>query len=87
MNTEMNTELNQELNLDSMEKATGAAIVKHEGKYWVVEEPPTQGDFLYYRYPFNTVEEAEEKARSLGWSTGWFTVRSFEAIYGRKLQF
>ena len=33
------------------------------------------------------IGSAEEKARQLGWSTGWFTVRSFEAIYNRKLVF
>ncbi len=34
-----------------------------------------------------TGQEAEDKARKLGWSTGWFTVRSFEAIHNRKLVF
>ena len=82
---EMNKEM--ELNLDGMEQGNGGAEVHHEGKYWVVEDPPTRGDFLYYTTPFDTVQEAEDKARKLGWSTGWFTVRSFEAIYNRKLVF
>ncbi len=83
--TEMNKEM--ELNLNGMEQGNGGAVVHHEGKYWVVEDPPTRGAFLYYTIPFDTVQEAEEKARQLGWSTGWFTVRSFEAIYNRKLVF
>ena len=81
----MNGIMEQKLTPDSMEKASAGCIVFHEGKYWVAEEPPTRGTYLYYTIPFGTVEEAEEKARSLGWSTGRFTVRSFEACCSRKL--
>ena len=46
---EMNKEM--ELNLDGMEQGNGGAEVHHEGKYWVVEDPLTRGDFLYYTTP------------------------------------
>ena len=39
--TEMNKEM--ELNLNGMEQGNGGAVVHHEGKYWVVEDPPTRG--------------------------------------------
>lgn len=81
----MNKEM--ELNLDGMEQGTGGAVVHHEGEYRAAEDTQAKGDFLYDNIPFNTVEEAEEKARQPGWSTGWFTVRSFEAIHHRKLVF
>ena len=73
--TEMNEEM--ELYLNGMEQGNGGAVVHHEGKYWVVEDPPTRGDFLYYTISFDTVQEAEEKARQLGWS--------HRLVYGEKL--
>ncbi len=43
----------EELSLKEMGKNAGGCIVFHDGKYWVVEEPPTKGPYLYYTTPFS----------------------------------
>ena len=43
----MNGIMEQKLTPDSMEKASAGCIVFHEGKYWVAEERPTRGTYLY----------------------------------------
>ena len=71
----------KELNMKELEHA-GGVVVEVNGKYWTASDPEEAYSGAYVIKPFDTLEEAQAKARKLGWSTKLYTQAEYKKAYG-----
>ena len=76
----------KELNMKELDKVNGGAIVEIEGKYYAAEDPKEGQPAIFVKTPFDTVEEAQAKARAYGWSTTVYTEKEYYEKFGYRLR-
>ena len=60
----------------------GGVVVEVNGKYWKASDPEETYSGAYVIKPFDTLEEAQAKARKLGWSMKLYTQAEYKKAYG-----
>ena len=77
------TESMKVLNLEEMENVAGGIIVMASGKYWVMPDPNEYYGIVCTNMPFDSLDEAQARARMAGWSAKVYTREEYEEAENR----
>lgn len=75
------TESMKVLNLEEMENVAGGIIVRAGGKYWVMPDPNEYYGIVCTNMPFDSLDEAQARARMAGWSAKVYTREEYEETF------